>query len=142
MVSKRTVLFLCTGNSARSQMAEALVNRLRGDTWHAVSAGTHPTQVHPYTVIAMREIGIDIEGARSKLPDEFRSAPLDLVVTVCDDAAKECPVWLGQGKRVHISFPDPAGGTLDDFRRVRDLIREQVIPYLDQYPQSATLNSK
>jgi arsenate reductase len=135
-MEKYTVLFLCTGNSARSQMAEALVNHLRGETWHAVSAGTHPTgQVHPRAVTAMREIGIDISKARSKSADEFRSSSLDLVVTVCDDAAEECPVWLGQGRRAHISFPDPAHGSLEDFHKVRDGIREKVIPYLDRFSQ-------
>lgn len=141
-MNKRTVLFLCTGNSARSQMAEALVNQMRGDNWHAVSAGTHPAgQVHPYAVIAMREMGIDIAGAHSKSADEFRSAPLDLVVTICDDAAEECPVWLGQGKRVHIGLPDPAGGTLVDFRQVRDLILQKVIPYLDKLDGGTTANT-
>ncbi len=111
-MKKRTVLFLCTGNSARSQMAEALVNHLRGEGWHATSAGTHPAgQVHPGAIAAMREIGIDISAARSKSADEFRSTPFDLVVTLCDDAAEECPMWLGQGRRAHISFPDPARGT-------------------------------
>ncbi len=133
-MEKRTVLFLCTGNSARSQLAEALVNHLRAETWHAVSAGTHPTgKVHPFAVAALREIRIDISQARSKSADEFRDEPLALVVTLCDDAAEECPVWLGQGKRAHIGFPDPARGSLEDFRKVRDSIRDQVIPYLDQF---------
>ncbi len=132
-MEKRTVLILCTGNSARSQMAEGIVNHLRGDAWYAASAGTHPSgQVHPFAVTAMREIGIDISKAQSKSADAFRSSPLDLIVTVCDVAAEECPAWLGPGKRVHIGFPDPALGSLDDFRNVRDSIRSQVIPYLDQ----------
>ncbi len=135
-MEKRTVLFLCTGNSARSQMAAALVNHLRGETWQAVSAGTHPAgQVHPYAITAMREVGVDLSHARAKSTDEFRSTPLDLVVTLCDDAAKECPVWLGQGKRVHIGFSDPARGSLDDFREIRDSIRERVIRYLDRFGQ-------
>ena len=88
---KRRVLFLCTGNSARSQMAEGWVNHLRGETWQAFSAGTHPAgRVHPFAIEAMREIGIDISAARSKSVDEFRDAAFDLVVTVCDDAAEEC----------------------------------------------------
>ncbi len=128
----KRVLFLCTGNSARSQMAEALVNHLRGDRWQAVSAGTHPTgQVHPLAIQALQEIGIEIPGARSKSVDEFRDAAFDVVITVCDSAAEECPVWLGSGKRVHIGFPDPAKGTLADFRSVRDQIQQQIIPALD-----------
>ncbi len=129
---KRRVLILCTGNSARSQMAEALVNHLRGEVWEAFSAGTHPTGfVHPDAVAALREIGIDIAGARSKSLEEFRDAAFDVVITVCDDAAEECPVWLGQGQRMHIGFPDPAKGSPQDFRTVRDEIRRRVIPYLD-----------
>ncbi len=131
---KHRVLILCTGNSARSQMAEGLVNHLRGDAWEAFSAGTHPTGfVHPDAVAALREIGIDIAGARSKSLEEFRNAAFDVVITVCDDAAEECPVWLGQGQRMHIGFPDPANGSLQDFRTARDEIRRRVIPYLDTF---------
>ncbi len=130
---RRKVLFLCTGNSARSQMAEAIVNARWGDRWEAYSAGTHPTgYVHPLALHVLAEIGIDHRGARSKHADEFRDMPFDLVVTVCDDAAEECPVWLGQGGRVHLGFPDPAQVTgsqdkvLAVFRSVRDQIAERV----------------
>ncbi len=128
---KRRALILCTGNSARSQIAEAIVNRLRGDRWEAFSAGTHPTgYVHPLAIAALKELGIDSSGARSKSVDEFRTVPFDVVITVCDDAAEECPVWLGPGQRVHIGFPDPAHGTLNDFRTVRDRIQREIIAYL------------
>jgi len=137
---KRNVLFLCTGNSCRSQMAEGLVNHQRGDEWHAVSAGTHPTgYVHPVAIAALKEIGVDISAARSKSADGFRDVPFDLVVTVCDDAAENCPLWLGQGKRAHLGFPDPAKASGDDeqvmaeFRAVRDAIRARVIPFLDSF---------
>ncbi len=131
---KRRVLILCTGNSARSQMAEGLVNHLRGEQWEAFSAGTRPTgYVHPDAIAALAEIGIDISGARSKSLDEFRGNPFDAVITVCDDAAEECPVWLGQGRREHIGFPDPARGTLEDFRQVRDGMRERIFPFLDEF---------
>ncbi|HQV64601.1 MAG TPA: arsenate reductase ArsC, partial [Anaerolineales bacterium] len=94
---KRKVLFLCTGNSCRSQMAEAIVNAKLGNTWEAVSAGTKPTgYVHPKALAVLSEIGIQHEG-RSKLADEFKGVDFDLVVTVCDSAAEECPVWLGKG---------------------------------------------
>ena len=129
---KRKVLFLCTGNSARSQMAEAIVNARLGGEWEAVSAGTRPTgAVHPAAIRALREMGI-VHTGRSKSADEFRGVPFDLVVTVCDDAAENCPVWLGRGRRVHLGFPDPAkaGGTeeqvLAAFRAVRDDIARQV----------------
>ena len=105
---KHKVLFLCTGNSRRSQMAEAIVNAQLKDEWEAVSAGTKPAgYVHPNALRALREIGIEHAG-RSKHVDEFRAVPFDLVVTVCDSAAEECLIWLGQGKRVHLGFPDPA----------------------------------
>jgi arsenate reductase len=118
---KRKVLFLCTGNSCRSQMAEAIVNARLGDKWQAVSAGTKPAgYVHPKAIAALEEIGIHHEG-RSKHADEFRNVDFDLVVTVCDSAEEECPVWLGKGKKVHRSFPDPAlTDDMDDFRKMRD----------------------
>jgi arsenate reductase len=134
---KKCVLFLCTGNSCRSHMAEGLTNHFLGDSWTAVSAGTEPAgYVHPMAIAALAELGIDISQHTSKTADEFRDTPLDLVITVCDDAAENCPLWLGQGKVKHISFPDPAKATGTDeekmavFRQVRDDIREQVLRYL------------
>lgn len=119
--ARRKVLFLCTGNSCRSQMAEAIVNARFGEEWQAFSAGTKPAGfVHPKAIAALAEIGIRHTG-RSKSVDEFRDADFDLVVTVCDSAAEECPVWLGKGKRLHHGFPDPARtDDMEDFRRVRD----------------------
>jgi arsenate reductase len=138
-MNKKHVLFLCTGNSCRSQMAEGLVNSFLEETWEARSAGTDPAgYVHPLAVQAMAELGIDISGRRSKPVDEFRGAAFDLVVTVCDDAAEACPMWLGQGRVAHISFPDPARatGTLDErlaaFRRVRDDLRTQILGFLEK----------
>jgi arsenate reductase len=137
MLMKRKVLFLCTGNSVRSQMAEAVVNARLGDEWEAVSAGTHPGEfVHPRALAALAEIGIHHQG-RSKSMDEFRGADFDLVVTVCDSAAEECPVWLGRGKKVHHSFPDPAKarGTdeqvMESFRVVRDAIAAEIPALLE-----------
>lgn len=129
----KKVLFLCTGNSCRSQMAEAIVNARLGDEWQAVSAGTKPAgYVHPKAVAALAEIGIQHKG-RSKLADEFRSVDFDLVVTVCDSAAEDCPVWLGSGKKIHHSFFDPAKtDDLADFRRVRDEIAEKLIQLLTE----------
>jgi arsenate reductase len=130
---KRKVLFLCTGNSCRSQMAEAIVNARLGDKWEAVSAGTKPAgYVHPKALEALSEIGIEHTG-RSKLADEFKGVDFDLVVTVCDSAAEECPVWLGKGKRTHHSFPDPAiTDNMDDFRKVRDDIELEITKLLTQ----------
>jgi arsenate reductase len=125
------VLFLCTGNSARSQMAEAIVNA-RYPEWRAFSAGTKPAGfVHPIAIRVLREIGIEHRG-ESKNAERFRSEDFDLVVTVCNDAAEECPVWLGKGKRVHLGFRDPAKaeGTEEEqlavFRQVRDTMLEKI----------------
>ncbi len=130
---KKQVLFLCTGNSCRSQMAEGLVNHDFAQEWLAYSAGTDPAgYVHPLAVRVMAELDIDISGQRSKSAEEFRDRDLDLVVTVCDDAAENCPVWLGRGHRLHIGFDDPAKATgseserLSLFRRVRDEVRSQL----------------
>ena len=118
-------------------MAEAIVNARLGDRWQAVSAGTKPTgYVHPFAIRALKELGIEHAG-RSKSADEFRNADFDAVVTVCDSAAEECPVWLGKGKRLHHSFPDPAKAEgseenmLNAFRSVRDAIASEIPALLD-----------
>jgi arsenate reductase len=135
---KRSVLFLCTGNSCRSQMAEAIVNARLSDDWRAFSAGTVPAgYVHPKALRVLEEIGITHAG-ESKSTDQFRDMNLDLVVTVCDDAAENCPIWLGKGKRIHLGFPDPAKATGTDeeqlavFRSVRDAIAQKVPELLGQ----------
>ena len=136
--SKKQVLFLCTGNSCRSQMAEAIVNALVGDRWQAFSAGTKPAgYIHPKALAVLEEIGIKHAG-ESKRADSFRSLGLDLVVTVCDSAEEECPVWLGKGKRIHESFRDPAEASgseeevLQAFRHVRDEIQLRIIALLEE----------
>jgi arsenate reductase len=135
---KRSVLFLCTGNSCRSQMAEAIVNARLSNDWRAFSAGTVPAgYVHPKAIQVLDEIGIAHQG-QSKSVNRFRDMEFDLVVTVCDDAAENCPVWLGKGKRVHLGFPDPAKaqGTDEEqlavFRSVRDAIAQKVPELLGQ----------
>lgn len=132
----KKVLFLCTGNSCRSQMAEAIVNAQPGSEWQAFSAGTRPAgYVHPRALEALSEIGIRHTGS-SKRAEAYRDVDFDLVVTVCDSAAEECPVWLGKGIRVHHSFPDPAQaeGTDEEimnvFRAVRDDIKKGMIELL------------
>ncbi len=141
-MSTKKVLFLCTGNSCRSQIAEAIVNSQLEGMWQAFSAGTKPTgYIHPKALQVLSEIDIAHQGS-SKHVDQFRSMEFDLVVTVCDSAAEECPVWLGRGKRVHLGFPDPAKATgsdaevLEEFRRVRDSIAEQVPLLLNQHPST------
>jgi arsenate reductase len=137
-MDKQKILILCTGNSCRSQMAEGLINHFMGETWQAYSAGTQPSgYVHPLAIEAMAELGIDISEERSKSTAEFRDVAFDLVVTVCDDAAENCPLWLGEGRQAHIGFVDPAEATgtrkekMTVFRRVRDEIRQQVLGYLE-----------
>jgi arsenate reductase len=119
-------------------MAEAIVNARLGDRWRAVSAGTVPAgYVHPLAIAALAEIGIAHDG-RSKSADEFRDVAFDVVVTVCDSAAEECPLWLGQGRRVHHSFPDPAKtGDMADFRVVRDAIAREIPALLAAYSDQA-----
>jgi arsenate reductase len=118
-------------------MAEAIVNARLGNRWQAFSAGTHPAgYVHPLALQVLRELGIEHQG-RSKDVSEYQQAEFDLVVTVCDSAAEECPLWLGSGRRVHLGFPDPAKAqgdeaqVLAEFRRVRDRIADQVPDLLE-----------
>lgn len=126
-MSKQRVLVLCTGNSARSQMAEGLLRHLAGDRFEVFSAGTKPVGLNPKAVEAMSELGIDISSHRSKSVDEFAGQQFDYVITVCDSAREACPVFPGTGKRLHESFEDPAAASraqqLAMFRKVRDQIR-------------------
>ncbi len=122
--ARSKVLVLCTGNSARSQMAEGLLREIAGDRFEVFSAGTRPAGLNQNAVTAMSEIGIDISQHRSKSVDEFNGQQFDYVITVCDDAKESCPIFAGTGKRVHHSFEDPAAAPADQqlplFRRVRD----------------------
>jgi arsenate reductase len=132
----KKVLILCTGNSARSQMAEGLLRHDAGDRFEVSSAGTKPSQVRPEAAAVMRELGIDISGNRSKHVDEFVGQQFDYVLTVCDNAQQTCPVFPGHAIRIHRSFDDPAALQAPEqqrlalFRRVRDEIRE----YLKSFP--------
>lgn len=126
------VLILCTGNSARSQMAEGLLRYDHGNRFEVFSAGVEPSFVRPQAIAVMRELGIDISGHRSKSVDEFIGQEFDLVITVCDNANERCPVFPGKTKRIHWSFDDPAAVSGSDeeklavFRRVRDEIRAKL----------------
>ncbi|MGA7613559.1 MAG: arsenate reductase ArsC [Thermoanaerobaculia bacterium] len=131
-MTKRRVLFLCTHNSARSQMAEGLLRARAGERFEVASAGTEQTRVHPLAVRAMQEIGIDISGQESKTLDRFVTEPWDLVITVCDAANQSCPVFPGAASRLHWSFEDPSAAQGSDeerlslFRRVRDEIARRL----------------
>jgi arsenate reductase (thioredoxin) len=123
---RQRVLFLCTGNSARSQMAEGLLRHMAGERFEVFSAGTRPVGLNPNAVKAMSEIGIDISDGRSKSVYEFQNQDFDYVFTVCDNAKESCPIFPGGGKRIHHSFEDPAAvpvnQQLDMFRKIRDEI--------------------
>ncbi|MBS7629738.1 arsenate reductase ArsC [Candidatus Bathyarchaeota archaeon] len=129
---KEKVLFICTHNSARSQMAEGLLRSLYGDFYEVYSAGTEPTGLNPYAIRVMAEIGIDISKQRSKSVSEFLGTKFDFVVTVCDQAKERCPYFPMGGKRLHKSFQDPTtfrgseDEILEGFRNVRDQIKEWV----------------
>ena len=130
MNNKKRVLILCTGNSARSQMAEGLLRHDAGDHFDVESAGTKASSVRPEAIAAMSELGIDISGQRSKNVDEFDGQRFDYVITVCDNAHETCPVFFGTAEKLHHSFDDPPApgvGTDEErmtiFRRVRDELR-------------------
>ena len=129
---KPNVLFLCTGNSARSQMAEGLLRQMAGDRFGAVSAGTEPKTLHPMATEVMREIGIDISAQRSKDVSEFLASPIQCVVTVCDHAKQRCPVFPNASRYLHWSVEDPAVAHGSDqeklavFRRIRDELRDRI----------------
>jgi arsenate reductase (thioredoxin) len=129
---RRRVLFLCTHNSARSQMAEGLLRDMAGDRFEAFSAGTEATRVRPEAISVMAEMGVDISAQESETLDRYLGETLDLVITVCDDANESCPVFPGARERLHWSFPDPskAAGGYDErllaFRNVRDRIRARI----------------
>ena len=136
MTEVKRVLFLCTGNSARSQMAEGLLNHMSHGEWKVQSAGIFPSYVHPLAIRAMEDTGIDISQQTSKSMDQFINEKFDYVITLCDYAAQVCPNFPGQGKRLHWPFEDPAAaiGTLEErlavFRRVRDEIKTKMEEFI------------
>ncbi len=132
------VLILCTGNSARSQMAEGLLRHLGGARFDVFSAGTRPSRVRTEAIEAMREMGVDISGQRSKSVDEFAGQEFDYVITVCDNANENCPIFPGRTRRIHWSFDDPAAvegsdeKRLSEFRRVRDEIANRLREFVEE----------
>ena len=141
MADKKRVLILCTGNSARSQMAEGLLRHDAGDRFMVESAGTKPSTVRPEAIAVMKELGIDITGHRSKHVDEFAGQDFDYVLTVCDNAKETCPVFFGKAAKLHQDFNDPAAfegseeERLGAFRKVRDELRA----YLQSNPPGLRL---
>jgi len=140
MSNKTRVLILCTGNSARSQMAEGLLRHDHGERFEVESAGTNPSFVRPEAITVMREVGVDISGHRSKHVEEFGAQQFDYVITVCDNARETCPVYFGKAQKLHHDFEDPAALTGSEeqrlalFRRVRDELRS----YLREFTLSTT----
>jgi arsenate reductase len=132
MTEKKKVLFLCWGNSARSQMAEGLMKSLGSEQWDVKSAGTFPSYVHPLAIRVMEEIGIDISQQTSKSYEQFLEERFDYLITLCDEASQTCPVFSGEGERLHWPLEDPATaiGTIDErmmvFRKVRDEIKTKI----------------
>ncbi len=137
------VLFLCTGNSARSIIGAALLRQMCGDAFEVHSAGTHPKGINPYTVRVLSAAGIGLAGERSKNVAEYDGQTFDYVITVCDDAAEECPVFPGAPERIHWSFPDPAAATGTDdeklaaFQRTVDGMRSRLAAFVPEALRSA-----
>ncbi len=142
MTDMKRVLILCTGNVARSQMAEGLLRHLGGDRFEVSSAGLSPSYVRPHAIKVMGELGIDISHHRSKSMNEFLDTPFDYVITVCDHASRHCPVFPGPAKRIHWSIADPVapGGEdaqLEAFRRARDDMRARIQNFIAQEKSTA-----
>ncbi len=137
---KQRVLILCTGNSARSQMAEGLLRHMAGDRFEAFSAGTRPAGLNPNAVTAMAEMGIDISKHRSKSVDEFMGQQFDYVITVCDNAKESCPIFPGSAKRIHQSFRDPAAYPADQQLPVFRSVRDEMTGWLRGFLQEAGLH--
>ncbi len=135
------VLFLCTENACRSQMAEGLVNHDLAGQAQAFSAGVRPSRVNPRAVQVMAELGIDIRHHRSKSVDDLAGEQFDLVITVCDQAQQQCPIFPGETEVMHVGFPDPANAAgaeeeiMTAFRQVRDALRKQLVPLLREKSQ-------
>lgn len=141
---KKHVLFLCTGNAARSQMAEGLANAFHGDVMEAVSAGSRPAGwVHPLAIKAMADVGVDISGAQSKSAEPFLDQPFDVVVTVCDSAAKDCPNWPGAKRIEHWPIVDPSYGPDDPATRYERFVatRNELARRIDKLAEATILDS-
>src|SRR6185503_17025571 len=137
MTEKKKVLVLCTGNAARSQMAEGLLRHMAGDRFEVSSAGLSPSYVRPNAITVMKELGIDISHHRSKSLDEFLDTRFDYVITVCDHVNERCPIFPGPAKRIHWSIDDPVapGGEaaqLEAFRHARDDLQQRLLTFIEQ----------
>ncbi len=138
-MKKKKVIFICTGNSCRSQMAEGILRDMAGERFDVFSAGSHPSRVHPMTIAAMREWGIDISGHTSDPIDDYVDKGMDIVITVCDNANQSCPVFPGDVERIHWSIDDPFrnwnfnSAHLDPYRETMTTLRKRIKTFLDTH---------
>ncbi|MED5219659.1 MAG: arsenate reductase ArsC [Candidatus Neomarinimicrobiota bacterium] len=138
MGNRTKVIFICTGNSCRSQMAEGLLRYMAGDRFEVFSAGSHPSHLHPASIIVMAELGIDISNHSADSIDEYLDKDIDIVISVCDNARQVCPVFPGDVKRIHWSIDDPFHGwgakpsDLIPYRETRDILKDQIESFINQ----------
>ena len=138
MGNRTKVIFICTGNSCRSQMAEGLLRYMAGDRFEVFSAGSHPSRLHPASIIVMAELGIDISNHSADSIDEYLDKDIDIVISVCDNARQVCPVFPGDVKQIHWSIDDPFhgwGAEPDDlipYRETRDILKDQIESFINQ----------
>ena len=136
-VSKKKIIFICTGNACRSQIAHGLLESMAGDKFEVFSAGSYPSQVHPMSIKVMEEIGIDISYHTSDFIDDYLKSGIEIVITVCDNANKNCPVFTGNVKKLHWSIDDPFKGwefdesQIQSFRDTREEIKQKIIKFLE-----------
>ena len=137
MLAKKKIIFICTGNACRSQIAHGLLESMAGDKFEVFSAGSHPSQVHPMSIKIMEEIGIDISYNTSDLVDDYLKTGIEVVITVCDHANEICPIFPGNIEKIHWSINDPFKGwgynknQMQSFRKTRDEIKERIINFLN-----------
>ena len=139
MSKKKKVLFICTGNACRSQIAHGLLNDLSSESFDVFSAGSHPSQVHPISIVVMEEIGIDISKHTSDHINDYLDKNIDIVITVCDNANNACPTFPGNAKRIHWSIDDPFRNwnfdlnQLSNFRQTREEIKSRLLKFIQEY---------
>jgi len=136
MSHKKNIIFICTGNACRSQIAHGLLQNLANDRFNVFSAGSHPSRVHPMSIKVMEEIGIDISHHTSNHMDDYLNKEIDIVITVCDNANKLCPIFPGNVEKLHWSIEDPFRGwdynenQMESFRETRKEITEKIIDFI------------
>ena len=139
MLAKKNIIFICTGNACRSQIAHGLLESMAGDKFEVFSAGSYPSQVHPMSIKVMEEIGIDISNHKSNLVNDYLTTGIEIAITVCDNANLTCPIFPGKVKRLHWSINDPFKGLdfddneIQSFRETREEIKERIIRFLKNY---------